>query len=121
MVAKWAGSWGRRNPEGLRAIKRRWAKANPEAEYAKAHRYRARKLAGGSFTAAEWRARLAEYDGKCAYCGSTERIEIDHKTPVSRGGLNTIENIVPACRACNRRKSSKTAEEFASVIDRRPH
>jgi 5-methylcytosine-specific restriction endonuclease McrA len=31
---------------------------------------------------------------------------------VSRGGENSVENLNPMCRTCNRRKGNKTLEEF---------
>jgi len=33
-------------------------------------------------------------------------------TPISRGGVDFIGNIVPACLRCNQLKSNKTVEEF---------
>ena len=48
----------------------------------------------------------------CFYCGGTEDLTIDHKTPLSRGGSNELTNLVPACRSCNRNKGTKTAEEW---------
>jgi Holliday junction DNA helicase RuvB len=43
--------------------------------------------------------------GKCAKCGSRERLEYDHIIPVTRGGSNTARNIELLCEACNRAKS----------------
>ena len=45
----------------------------------------------------------------CRYCGfwshdDVAKFELDHIRPVSRGGSNTIENLVVACRRCNRMK-----------------
>jgi 5-methylcytosine-specific restriction endonuclease McrA len=34
-------------------------------------------------------------------------LELDHKIPESRGGPMTAENIVLACRSCNRRKGTR--------------
>lgn len=51
--------------------------------------------------------------GKCSACGCTEDLEIDHKTPVSRGGSCALENLQALCRTCNRKKGRKTMEEFA--------
>jgi HNH endonuclease len=73
-------------------------------------------LAGTHFTFQEWEALLRSHDGRCAYCGSTERIEADHRTPLCRGGSNEIGNILPACRTCNRRKHRKTEEEFRALL-----
>jgi hypothetical protein len=44
-------------------------------------------------------------EGKCARCGSRERLEFDHMVPVSRGGINTERNIELLCAVCNRAKS----------------
>src|SRR5687767_3459002 len=71
---------------------------------------------GSHFTFAEWGTLLAAHEGHCAYCGSTERIEADHRIPLDRGGSNEIGNILPACRHCNRRKHRRTEEEFRSLL-----
>lgn len=52
--------------------------------------------------------------GQCRACGSTQRLEYDHITPVSRGGESVAENIQLLCRPCNRSKRTKTAELFAT-------
>jgi hypothetical protein len=44
--------------------------------------------------------------GKCARCGSRERLEYDHIVPISKGGSNTARNIELLCEDCNRRKSN---------------
>lgn len=54
-------------------------------------------------------------DARCVYCSKqffTDPFEIDHKTPVSRGGKNHISNLHLVCPTCNMRKSSKTHEEY---------
>lgn len=44
-------------------------------------------------------------DPHCHYCGAGDRerygIGIDHVVPLSDGGVNRPENIVPCCHACN--------------------
>jgi 5-methylcytosine-specific restriction endonuclease McrA len=72
--------------------------------------------AGEHFTLEEWEALLVEHTGHCAYCGSTERIDADHRMPLYRGGSNLIANILPACRHCNRRKHRRTEEEFRALL-----
>jgi len=72
--------------------------------------------AGRHFTFAEWELLLRHHAGHCAYCGSTERIEADHRIPLCRGGSNEINNILPACRHCNRRKHRRTEEEFRARL-----
>lgn len=61
----------------------------------------------GMITLPEWREKLDEFDGRCAYCGSCEQIQKDHIIPLSRGGEHAISNIQPLCRTCNLRKGSK--------------
>ena len=48
----------------------------------------------------------------CAHCESTERLEVDHVIPVSRGGADDVDNYQPLCRACNLRKGSRLEEEL---------
>jgi len=45
--------------------------------------------------------------GKCARCGSRERLEYDHIIPISKGGSDTARNIELLCEKCNREKSDK--------------
>lgn len=45
-------------------------------------------------------------EGKCARCGSREKLEYDHIVPVSKGGSNTTRNIELLCEKCNRSKSA---------------
>ena len=67
--------------------------------------------------------REAVYDktnGHCYYCGvvlvvgkkGANQFQIDHMTPVRRGGTEDLDNLVPSCRACNCSKGPMTAEEF---------
>lgn len=77
-----------------------------------AHNRAARRRSGGTHTIAEWRSKLAEHDGRCAYCGADQGITRDHDIPISRGGKNTIDNIVPACGPCNYRKQALTGDEY---------
>lgn len=56
---------------------------------------------------------LCQQDARCIYCRSLlQGFHIDHKTPVSRGGSNEIDNLQLLCADCNLRKSSLTHEEF---------
>jgi len=45
----------------------------------------------------------------CQYCGKTPpatTLEVDHINPVSKGGDNSIDNLVTACFDCNRGKGA---------------
>jgi len=57
----------------------------------------------------QWRQSIHKFTKKsCIYCGNTSE-SIDHILPRSKGGLNTTENCVPACLACNGDKSNNEA------------
>jgi CRISPR/Cas system Type II protein with McrA/HNH and RuvC-like nuclease domain len=61
----------------------------------------------------------------CVYCGNDNRkiLTLDHVIPQSKGGKDTWENLVTACRKCNGEKSNLTLEEYGKKIPqpRRPH
>lgn len=43
----------------------------------------------------------------CSYCGSEDRLTLDHLIPRHLAGPDTGDNLVLACRACNSSKGSK--------------
>lgn len=45
----------------------------------------------------------------CCYCGSKQFLAADHLIPRKRGGANTGDNLVWACRACNSSKCARDA------------
>jgi hypothetical protein len=54
----------------------------------------------------------------CQYCGQKAPdvvLEIDHITPVARGGDNSLLNLVTACRPCNAGKSDKALSDSSAV------
>ena len=51
----------------------------------------------------------------CMYCGRRRAftdMEIDHKTPVKRGGSDNLRNLQVLCPPCNKRKGNQTDSEF---------
>lgn len=128
-IKRWAENsdyfrtWVKSNPEKVREYGRRWSKSHPEKTRAKNHRRRARINGNeGSYTTAEEMELFAWQDGRCHYCGAflysfyPQKYHIDHKTPISRGGSNFIENIALSCPRCNEMKSNKTEEEYFTLI-----
>ena len=56
---------------------------------------------------------LAKWQRQCAYCQrSGVPLQVEHIMPKSRGGSDRASNLVIACDPCNKRKGSRTAEEF---------
>lgn len=46
----------------------------------------------------------------CEYCGEdllNSDFEVDHIIPISKGGLNTVDNLAICSTKCNKRKSDK--------------
>lgn len=64
-----------------------------------------------TLTAKEWLDILREHNYRCAYCKVEFTKDIpptrDHVIPISKGGHNIKENIVPACQSCNSKKYNK--------------
>ncbi len=89
-----------------------WYRANTARAIANAHRRRARLRDSCSpgVTAPEWAAICEEYtvDGVvyCAYC-EKPAAEVEHVLAIANGGRDAPDNVVPACKACNRSKQDK--------------
>lgn len=95
-------------------------RATPHGQYACAisgHNARAREHGVLSdFTAHDWLVILENFNGECAYCGTSEgRITADHVVAMSRGGSNTAKNVVPACGPCNSGKSNRDMRGWYST------
>ena len=67
------------------------------------------------------RKNILRRDGfTCQYCGSREKLTVDHVQPKSRGGRDTWKNLVAACTSCNNRKGNRTPDEARMPLRRRP-
>ncbi len=56
---------------------------------------------------------LAKWQRQCAYCQTSGvPLQVEHLIPKSRGGSDRASNLVIACDHCNKRKGTRTAEEF---------
>lgn len=67
-------------------------------------------------TKQEWDLKKHQYNYKCFYCREKIKLTKDHLIPFSRGGKDDIENIVPACLPCNRRKRDMRVEVFKEGV-----
>lgn len=62
-------------------------------------------------SAADRRQKVRElYDFRCGYCGISETdagslLTLDHFQPASKGGSDTLDNLVYCCHACNEFKN----------------
>lgn len=59
-----------------------------------------------NFSNENWLHALKFFNFKCAYCGASGRIEMEHIIPTVKGGGYTPDNIIPACSSCNSKKGN---------------
>jgi len=121
--------WQKDNPEKCKESSKKYRLDHPKSckQYLKQYRqttegkattqrgHSKRRAQGekiiNTLTAQEWVDILKQYKFRCAYCRKEftlfDRETKDHVIPISKGGDNTKENIVPACRSCNSKKYNK--------------
>ena len=112
--------WNKHNIE----ISTKWHKTHKNlASYRlkaliRGRRRRAKKLKLNEiFTAEDQTFTFNLFEGKCAICGTTKKLEIDHWHPLSKGNPLTRENAVLLCKYCNCSKGNKEPNEhFTEII-----
>ncbi len=68
-----------------------------------------------NFTRAEAES-FGAHGHKCHYCKSDGPLSTDHITPRAKGGTDDVENLIPACRACNQAKGKRDYDEFVDDL-----
>lgn len=100
------------NHEERKLKHKAWVKRNPSKNKAYGLARRAVTKSGDpSSVIAEW---IKAQPKICAYCliDCSNKFEVDHIYPLSRGGSHTTDNLAIACRSCNASKYNKTLEEW---------
>lgn len=89
------------------------------SRYCQKRRHRAQRKARehgavGVYTWAEVTRLFLLFDRRCAYCDQPVegQPDPDHVLALSRGGANSITNILPSCRMCNCEKQDMTLDEW---------
>lgn len=56
---------------------------------------------------------------QCIWCGSADKLTIDHVVPISRGGSKgAVKNLQILCITCNWLKHHLTPEEFFAHVEK---
>jgi hypothetical protein len=85
--------------------RRKWESLKRKFDSAEAREEASRPRIPESVRVEVWR----RDGGKCARCGSREKLEYDHIVPLSKGGSNTARNVELLCEKCNRSKGGNIA------------
>ena len=99
------------NKEHIAKVSRKYHVSHRERARDAAHRRRSIQMNNGSFKIYK-KELLKIYNSSCFYCGSLNKITIDHIVPISRGGTHSIGNLVAACSFCNGSKHNKLLVEW---------
>jgi hypothetical protein len=79
---------------------------------------RFKKLRDGQITISgtirEWE-REQELPHECVFCGSRDNLSSDHLIPRNRGGDDSADNLVLACRSCNSSRNDKGVFEWLGL------
>lgn len=108
------------SPEGKKVI-HSWRHKNIEKILAWNRKRKLRKKGvKGSHTLKEWIELKQKYGFQCFKCHISEkelqekwkntnftRLTRDHLVPISKGGTDNIDNIIPLCVSCNSKKKDK--------------
>lgn len=76
-------------------------------------------LGSESFSKQEWESAKAYFGEKCAYCGESKQLEMDHAVPTNAEhmGEHRLGNLVPSCRECNSAKHNQDFRDFLANND----
>lgn len=66
------------------------------------------------------RTQVLERDGfRCKFCGATaeqSQIQVDHITPKSKGGTDSLNNLATLCLDCNQEKSDQYFGDYMNLV-----
>lgn len=75
-------------------------------------RFRKRAACLEPYTPSDVQALRDLFGGCCAYCNKPGSPAIDHFKPLSKGGLDAIDNLLPCCTSCNSSKGNRHPERW---------
>lgn len=112
--------WYEKNKENKSVYNHDYGQANHDRVLERSRKQRAIRFGKNEFfTEKEFFEKFEQLGRKCFYCGkalTTETVTRDHYIPFTKGGSDTIENIVPCCANCNSQKRNKMPNEFMKQL-----
>jgi hypothetical protein len=110
-----ARAYEQRYADRRRELTREFLCKHPEIRRINQQKRRTRKRnLPNDFTKSDWQKCLEYWGNACAYCGCSDSLTIDHfipfANPICPGTV--VDNIVPACQACNFSKHNRDAKEW---------
>ena len=111
-----SAKWQLNNSGRARMNKKKWSQLNEEAVRLHRTTYRHSRrlrLQGSAVDSSKWKALVESFAGFCPYCSSWgHELTLDHILPVSSGGDNHIDNLMPCCFRCNTLKGAKPLQDW---------
>ena len=109
--------WRLANPKRVKEYNRQYVEQNRDREKERRRRWRMGKIGAidpcaPQATESAVAHRFQLFNNACAYCGGDGRLHLDHVVPLSRGGMHTPGNLVPACERCNHSKRAQPVEAW---------
>ncbi len=113
-IAARMAEYYRENTERIAVRQAEYNKKNPEKITAKAQRRLTKVQETCDGTVTEEFIRLSILGAPCCiYClASGVKLTLDHFIPLSKGGIHTASNCVPACKHCNSSKGAKDVKTW---------
>jgi 5-methylcytosine-specific restriction endonuclease McrA len=116
-ISKAAKAWKENNKERKKQADKEWTRNNPEKVRERGRRRRARKcnaIQNAIITVTHEDVELLKeaFNQSCVYCGSKERLTIDHVIPLAKGGTHELKNLLPCCKSCNSSKNCSPIQSW---------
>lgn len=109
-------AWSHKNKEKRKIAKDKWRVKNRERTnfLSRLYHYR-KKNAEGTITFEQSKLLYSRFT-VCPYCNKNKPNTLDHVIPLTRGGTNNIDNLLPVCVNCNSKKGDKLLVEWRPML-----
>jgi 5-methylcytosine-specific restriction endonuclease McrA len=123
-IANYKKVWAEKNKEKRRESHLRWKANHPEKAKAVRINYENKRRAWennckNKVTTEQINELIDKSSNICFWCDMeipAGQMHLDHIYPLSKGGENSINNLVVSCADCNKRKADKSPEVFLEEI-----